>query len=439
MSFGELFHCKKLRRSARLEIKGMNEIKNRHIEQAGDLGSFTVLPLELKFITFSFLSIEELSILALTSKQMRNIVEVYRCSKSSNQIQPPVTIHDILLSHETAFIGLQHFQQLGLLVKRTTCLYATKERLKIIERIMMQHMCLYSKSCVNASMCFSLVYFGKLLNTIIAGWDDAECNRTLITLSNSPFSNMWKCLQLIVNSKPGTHSELESHVRYFFRRVFLDPANKLEERGLWLRKILEGWPMVHQARILYILYGPLVGGLIQWNDLSENTIANRNQLFVYFSELGSALQLLTNYWSDDDVISVLDELTNLPEEWLAENISALLFITGNSISMKYLGSKAINGRIQDISALITSSCLVHVKADRSLSNVITLIQQLCKVIENPAEKTRFLNEVVLSFKEILLDIYEFDDSDDDRFTDMSHIVDAQTQFMTEIIHLAFKH
>ena len=43
----------------------------------------------------------------------------------------------------------------------------------------------------------------------------------------------------------------------FCREVFLDKASDTTERAFWLSKILRPWPYVFQARLLFILYGPL--------------------------------------------------------------------------------------------------------------------------------------------------------------------------------------
>ena len=54
----------------------------------------------------------------------------------------------------------------------------------------------------------------------------------------------------------GTHAQTEFEVRTFFRRVILDHCQSIVDRAFWLGRILKPWPIVHQARILFILYGP---------------------------------------------------------------------------------------------------------------------------------------------------------------------------------------
>jgi F-box protein 47 len=53
----------------------------------------------------------------------------------------------------------------------------------------------------------------------------------------------------------GVHAELEYDVRCFLRRVFLDPGTSPADKAFWLTRVLKPWPMVQQARLLYLLYG----------------------------------------------------------------------------------------------------------------------------------------------------------------------------------------
>lgn len=54
------------------------------------------------------------------------------------------------------------------------------------------------------------------------------------------------------------HEELQ--VRLFCREVLLDTWSGQLDRQLWLTMFLTPWPIVSQARLLFILYGPLHPG-----------------------------------------------------------------------------------------------------------------------------------------------------------------------------------
>jgi hypothetical protein len=58
----------------------------------------------------------------------------------------------------------------------------------------------------------------------------------------------------------GSNPQLELHVRVFFRRVFIDNCLSDAETSLWLSMILKPFAMVDQARVLFLLFGPISYG-----------------------------------------------------------------------------------------------------------------------------------------------------------------------------------
>lgn len=60
----------------------------------------------------------------------------------------------------------------------------------------------------------------------------------------------------------GLHTKSEYEIRCYFRRLYLDHCRSINERAFWMTRMLKSWPMVHQARLLYILYGPTADGTI---------------------------------------------------------------------------------------------------------------------------------------------------------------------------------
>lgn len=248
-------------------------------------------------------------------------------------------------------------------------------------------------------------------------------------------------MKTIVNSKPGAHSKMEYDSRVFFRRIFLNHCQSVQERGFWLNQILKSWPMVHQARILFLLYGPTINEEILWYELCENTPANSEQSAKHFGELANALQILhccSDDWSEDDIISVLDEITSSPDEWLAENVAHLLILCGDVITSKMLISKAINGRIVELSSITTSFCLVCVKNSFSLSYVVTMIQNILEAMDNVKDRCQYFNSVLDMFRELIMDLHEFSDGEDGHETDMYYMVTALSEFTKKIVQMAFK-
>lgn len=54
----------------------------------------------------------------------------------------------------------------------------------------------------------------------------------------------------------GSARKLELRVRLFCRNVLLDHWTHRSDSAFWLTRILKPWPMVNQARLLYIIFGP---------------------------------------------------------------------------------------------------------------------------------------------------------------------------------------
>ena len=86
-------------------------------------------------------------------------------------------------------------------------------------------------------------------------------------VSNLRVHVIYFCLQLRLSTGndwfSGGHAKLEFEIRCFYRRVFLDPCDSLQDKAFWLTRVLKPWPLVYQARLLFLLYGPVLGGELQ--------------------------------------------------------------------------------------------------------------------------------------------------------------------------------
>ena len=77
-----------------------------------------------------------------------------------------------------------------------------KIKLKCHRGMCLQYMCIYNKSCTNPIKCPALNCYGKLLHTVITGWDDKECIKTFETIGQN--THMLRKLNSVVKYKPGT-------------------------------------------------------------------------------------------------------------------------------------------------------------------------------------------------------------------------------------------
>ena len=73
-------------------------------------------------------------------------------------------------------------------------------------------------------------------------------------------------------------------------------------------------------RALYIfLLAFRFSDIVQWNEVCESAPVSKHQAETCFSDLADAfitLQQHSKYWTEDDIVSVIDELTGEMTQWL---------------------------------------------------------------------------------------------------------------------------
>ncbi|KAL6044547.1 hypothetical protein STEG23_035175 [Scotinomys teguina] len=328
---------------------------------------------------------------------------------------------------------------LGLLFKRCTLLLPTKDRLKYIHKILSEVSCFKFSGCSTPLQCVGLPCYGIFLQTLTAGWDELECQRVYNYLCE--LTNLSHKMQTVVCNKPGSSQKLELRIRLFCRNVLLDHWTQRSDFAFWLTRILKPWPMVNQARLLYIIFGPASpqDGQVIWQEMVEGPTDESS-----LKSLANAIKLLydtsTKEWTADDVISLVDELSVVPQEWLLENNARLLILSGSNICFTFMASKAVNGRTIDLSRLIVFLALVCEKELYCMDWTVRMMQKVCKVFNTAAERKSFLQSVANAFAcvtmEILQPIMSGERDDDDRgFLDLFHLLHAQANFHKEVLYL----
>ncbi|KAM9597266.1 F-box only protein 47 isoform 2-T2 [Trichechus inunguis] len=343
----------------------------------------------------------------------------------------PLEIFQIILKYLT-----------GLLFKRCTLLLPTKERLKYIHKILAEVSCFKFSGCAAPIQCLGLPCYGMFLQTLTAGWDELECHRVYNFLCE--LTNLSRKMQTVVCSKPGSARKLELRIRLFCRNVLLDHWTHRSDSAFWLTRILKPWPMVNQARLLYIIFGPISpqDGQVVWQKMVEGPTDESS-----LKGLADAIKLLydadTKEWTADDVISLVDELSVVPREWLLENNARLLILSGNNICFTFMASKAVNGRATELARLIVFLALVCEKELYCMDWVVKMMQKVCKVFSTPMERNNFLQSVANAFACIIMEMmqlvmsgeYSYRDEDDRSFLNLFHLVHAQANFHKEVLYL----
>ncbi|XP_076306310.1 F-box only protein 47-like [Tachypleus tridentatus] len=166
------------------------------------------------------------------------------------------------------------------------------------------------------------------------------------------------------------------------------------------------------TKFLCLLDGPARIDEPQWWELSDYLPANQNEAKVDLLELAQAIKLLQRYskdWSDDDIISVLEELTDIPEEWLYENVATLYLLCGEPVTVMMMGNKLLNGKITELTNLVAHLALVCQKHHSSMNWLMDLLDKVCEVTDNGCDKQKFIELIPTAFHDVTLDLYEVAD------------------------------
>uniref|UniRef100_A0A3B4YRI5 F-box protein 47 n=1 Tax=Seriola lalandi dorsalis TaxID=1841481 RepID=A0A3B4YRI5_SERLL len=357
---------------------------------------------ELKFLCLSVL---EISVFSMVSKEITRHVVDYISTLAWKNKMIVQSFHHSTFPEQSSTI--EHYRNLGLLLKRCTLLLPTKERLKFI---------------------FTNVMLVSL-QTLIAGWDELECHRVFNFLCD--VTNLLQKIEAVITAKPGVWYQ-ELQLRLFCRQVLLDPWSNQPECQFWLIQLLKPWPMVSQAHLLFILFGPLFSlqaGTLGWQDLVD-----RGQPHSALWDLARAILLLfgkltVKGWTTDSMLAILEELIVIPQPWHVENVARLLVLCGSSLCYTVLVSKALKGRLLEISRLIVYIILVCEKDGYHMKWAVKLVQQICKVYSTAPERFCFIREVENMFSEI---------TRDETFQTLCILLDSSARFHTKFLHMFLK-
>ncbi|XP_063158884.1 F-box only protein 47 [Candoia aspera] len=433
----------KYRRSYRHSSKFNNTLQTDSASLS-TLGDFKALPLEIFQMVLEYLSVKDISMMSMVSKSISNRLINYISTPSGNRRFLPQDFHNHELSGcRKGSSNLEHYRSLGLLLKRCTLLLPTKERLKYIHKILSEISCFKFSGCSDPLHCLGLQCYGVFLQTLTAGWDEFECHRVYNFLCE--FSSLPRRMQTIVNSKPGNARKLELRIRTFCRNVLLNHWIHRSDSAFWLTRILKPWPMVNQARLLYIIFGPAstVDGHVVWQKMIQGPTDETS-----LKGLADAIKLLydteAKEWTADDVISLVDELAVVPQEWLLENSARLLILCGNNICFTFMASKAVNGRAIELAKLVVFLALVCEKDLYCMDWAVKMMQKVCKVFSTTTERNNFLQSVENAFAHIIMDALQSvisgeHDEEDSSFLNLFHLVNAQANFHKEILYLTMSY
>ncbi|KFW81523.1 F-box only protein 47, partial [Manacus vitellinus] len=407
------------------------------------LGHFQTLPLEIFHMVLKYLSVKDISTLSMVSKSLGQQLIHYISTSAGTRRLLLQDFHNLELPgrREGASI-LEHYKSLGLLLKRCTLLLPTRDRLKYVHKVLSEVSCFKLSGCASPLHCLGLKCYGVFLQILTAGWDELECHRVFNFLWE--LSSLARKVQTVVSSRAGSARKLELRIRLYCRRVLLNHWIHRSDSAFWLTRILKPWPIVNQARLLYIIFGPVssLDGHVVWQKMIEGPTDESS-----LKGLAEAIKLLydteAREWTADDVISLVDELSVVPQEWLMENNARLLLLSGNNICFTFMASKAVNGRAVELARLVVFMALVCEKDLYCMDWVVKMMQKVCRVFSTPWERNNFLQCLENTFAHMLMDMLQAvlaggHDEEDNTFLNLFHLVNAQANFHKEILFLAMR-
>ncbi|XP_045909062.1 F-box only protein 47-like [Micropterus dolomieu] len=409
----------------------------RNVHSCGSF--FHRLPSEVLHMILDKLSVLEISVFSMVSKEItRYLVDYISTLAWKNKMIVQSFHHCTCLEQKSA---IRHYRDLGLLFKRCTLLLPTKDRLKFIFSQFSQIPCFMLEQCLAAD-CIGFSSYGVFLQTLIAGWDELECHRVFNFLCD--LTNLLQKIQAVITGKPGLRWYQELQLRLFCRQVLLDPWPNQPECQFWLMQLLKPWPIVSQAHLLFIFYGPLLPeGTLGWQDVVERGLPHSalwdlaRAILLLFSKLEVKDRTTTS------MLAILEELIVIPQPWHVENVARLLVLCGNSLCYTVLASKAVNGRLIEISRLIVYIILVCEKDGYHMSWAVKLVQQICKVFSTAAERFFFIQQLESTFSEVTRQFFEFSIAenhfeDRETFQSLCILLDSSARFHTKFLHMFLK-
>ncbi|XP_041807408.1 F-box only protein 47-like [Chelmon rostratus] len=400
---------------------------------------FHRLPSEVFDIILDKLSVLEISVFCMVSKEITRYLVDYISTHAWKNKMIIESFHFSTCLQQRFTIG--HYRDLGLMFKRCTLLLPTKDRLKFIFSKFSEISCFTIEQCLSPD-CIAFSSLGAFLQTLIAGWDELECHRVFNFLCD--ITNLLQKVEMVITGNPGVRWDLELQLRLFCRQVLLDPWPNHPECRFWLALLLKPWPLVCQARLLLILFGPLLPeGTLGWQGLVARGLPH-SALW----DLARALLLLFGHvdvkdLTSNSMLTILEELIVIPQPWLLENVARLMVLCGSGLCYAVLASKAINGRLLEMSRLIVHIILVCEKDGYHMSWAVKLVQQISMVFSTAPEKFRFIQQLENMFSEVTRDIFELSlegnhFEDREAFQTLCILLDSIAHFHARFLHTFLK-
>lgn len=231
-----------------------------------DILSIHNMSKKIRFGIYSFMSLGDLSSLSFTCHyfiiDMLDYCTLWQVRRIFN-IDIDFVIPLKLSKFEQTCINL--YKQLGVFMKKVTCLLPTNERLKFIgyqlNKLQGPHVSICDKiGCDVAYRCY-----GSMLNIFVKGWEDSEKYSAFNFIkSSSCFDSRLK--SLLYKDNYDFNNSLYIHV--FFNEIFLNCCN-YTEKCVWISFLIRKMIVTFQVECLLVICNPM-NFEFDWNYLGIN-------------------------------------------------------------------------------------------------------------------------------------------------------------------------
>ncbi|KAM8857353.1 F-box only protein 47-like [Synchiropus picturatus] len=396
---------------------------------------FHGLPTEVFHMILDLLSVVEMSALCTVSKKFIGFIMDYIDTFSWRKKHIFRNFHPSSCTERRR--NFKHYRDIGLLFKKCTMLLPTKKRLRYVFAKFSVVPCLmYAQCCV--PNCTGFACLGVFLQTLLAGWSQEEIKKVFFFLCEQ--TSMFSRIESSFRGKHGARELMEIQLRNFCRNVFLNHWSDQKEYQFWLVELLNPWPLVVQAQLLFILFGPLMpDGTVGWREPVDTLLTN-NCLW----DLARAILHLFSHsgvkgCTTGSVLAIVEELVDIPHRWEDENIARLLILCGRNICYTILVNKLLSGRLAEMSRCLVFIVLVCEKECYHMNWAAKLVHQICKVITPVSLRFKFIEQLELMFSAVTKELFESailgNNPDNDDTLDSLQILDSIARFHTRFLFM----
>ncbi|KAM9804924.1 F-box only protein 47-like [Neosynchiropus ocellatus] len=398
---------------------------------------FNGLPTEIFHMILDHLSVLEISVLCTVSKKVNGFIMDYINTFSWRSKNIFRNFHPSSCTEHR--LNFKHYRDVGVLFKRCTMLLPTKKRLRYVFGKFSVVPCLMFAQCPVPN-CSGFACLGVFLQTLLTGWGQEEIQKVFFFLCE--LTSLFARIESSLRGKPGTRELMEVQIRNFCRDVFLNHWSGQTEYKFWLVELLSPWPLVVQAQLLFILFGPVVPeGTVGWREPVETLLTN-NSLW----DLARAILQLFGHsgvkgCTTSSVLAIVEELVDIPQRWEDENIARLLILCGRNICYTILVNKLLSGRLVEMSRCLVFIVLVCEKEGYHMNWAAKLVHQIWKVISPVSQRFNFIEQLEDMFSEVTKELYEtaiMGSNHDDDALESFQILDSIAHFHTRFLFMFVK-